>query len=241
MKQSLLFIILIFSIHCFAELRIPTNLTSSNKTAMIEILGLGTAPKIIGDPFPLGGYSGFEFGLSTEILTTSAIAKMGSQTSTQEQTSIYTFNFGKGIYSNIDTYIHFSFLGQSENLSQFGAQFRWGIYQSQYLPIYASVILSGSNTNINNLVLISNQAMDLVFGFKSGDITLFFGGGFINAQGTFSGGTGGVTVSGETEKSSVFDSRFISGVNIKFDNVFAALELDRFTDPVYSAKIGFRF
>lgn len=222
-------------------LQIPTALTQKDRDAALEILGYGTAVKILDDPYPLGGYSGFEIGLSSEILSTAEISRLGAKSTTQSETSYQTINVGKGVYNNIDTFLQFSFLGQQENMAHFGGQVRWGFYQAEYLPVYLSLNVHGASTNFQNLISTTAYGLDLIAGFKEGDVTLFFGGGPIKAQGVFSGGSGGVTDTGETLKNSLQDSRFLAGLNIKFDKIFVSLELDRYSYPVYSAKLGFRF
>jgi hypothetical protein len=225
----------------FADLKIPGNLSTADRNAAVEILGYGSALKILGDPYPLGGFSGFEYGLSSEVLSTSEISRLGSTTVSQKQLNYYTITLGKGLYHNLDTFLNFAYYSQEENISSFGGQLRWGFYQAEYLPIYASLVLSGSSCNFKNVIVTNSQALDMVFGFREGDVTLYFGSGIIRAQGIFSGGTGGITDTGETENNSIGDVRFLAGVNIKFSKVFLALELDRYSSPVYSAKLGYRF
>jgi len=231
----------IFSSMSFAELRIPTNLSSSDKNTALEILGFGTLMKTLGDPFPLGGYSGVEFGLSSNILSSADIARLGSRATAQAETPYYMLTAGKGLYRNIDIFVGFSYAGQSENIQSYGAQARWGFYQAEYLPIYASFFLGMSNANFNNLVITNNYNLDIIFGFKEGDLTLYFGSGIIRAFGTFSGGTGGVTVSGNTEYNYLESTHFLAGLNVKFGNWFTAFELDRNAGPTYSAKLGYRY
>jgi len=236
------FLILLFiSSFAYSELRIPYNLSASDRNTALEILGFGTAMKILGDPFPLGGYSGIEFGLSTSILSSSDISRLGNRSTSQTETSYQMLTAGKGLYKDVDILVGFAFAGQTENIQSFGMQLRWGFFQAEYLPVYASLVFSSANTRFNNFIVTNNYNYDLILGFKEGDVTLYFGGGVLTAQGEFSGGNGGITNSGLTEYNSLVGNHFLAGINIKFSNLFTAFELDRNSAPTYSAKLGYRF
>jgi hypothetical protein len=232
---------LVFSQSAHAELVIPSGLTGAERGAILEILGGSSSSKILGDPYPLGGYSGLEIGFSTEILTTGDISRYGAHSANQSETAYSVFSIGKGIYNNLDTFINFSFAGQREHISSFGGQLRWSFFEARYLPIYLSLILHGNNTNFSNVLATRTQGLDIIAGFKEQDVTLYVGFGTLSSSGTFAGGTGGITQSGDPAIENATDTRIISGANIKFGDFFLALELDRFVNPVYSAKIGVRY
>ena len=239
--RRLILMFIFVPILTYAELRIPGNLTAADENTALEILGLSTVMKTLGDPFPLGGYSGIEFGLTMNVISSAEIARLGSRTTAQSETNYHTLTAGKGLYRNLDALVSFSHAGQSENIQSFGMQFRWGVFQAEYLPIYSSLVLSMASTNFNNLIITNNYNLDILFGFKEGDLTLYFGGGMIRALGTFSGGTGGVTASGKTDYHALTAEHVLAGLNVKFGNWFTAFELDRSSGPTYSAKLGYRF
>lgn len=216
-------------------------MTASDRATALSILGYGSSAKILGDPFPLGGYSGLELGLQTEMLQTERISSLGAGAVSQTQTSYSMLTIGKGLFNNLDVLAHFSLLGQSENISNFGSQIRWGFFQASYFPIYMSTILHWNTSNFSNLITTNTYGLDLIAGFKAGDVTLYFGGGPVQTSGVFSGGSGGITDNGETVKSGLKDSRFIAGMNVKMGNMFFAGEIDNYTSAVYSAKLGYRY
>jgi len=239
---KLLFILaLLGSSPAIALLVIPTKLSAQDEGKILNILGYGTACKILGDPYPLGGYSGVEIGLEENILQTDQISSLGSGAAQQGQTTYNTLTLGKGIYNNIDTIVQFAFLGQTENVSNFGGQVRWGFYQAEYLPIYLSTVAHWDSTNFANLVTTTTMGGDLIMGVHEGDVTLYLGAGIIRSMGSFAGGTGAITASGNTEQNGIEDNRFIVGLNFKIQKAYLAGEMDQTRLPTYAAKLGFRF
>lgn len=225
----------------FALLPIPSAMSEHDRGVALTILGYGSAMKVLDDPYPLGGYSGLEVGLASSMMTTDQISSLGTKTSQQAQTSFNTLSVGKGIYDNIDTFVQFSYLGQQENVMNFGAQVRWGFFQAEYLPVYMSAIFHGDSTNYENLITTTTMGVDGILGVHEGDVTLYVGIGIIRAMGTFAGGTGGITDSGVTVQNGVEDSRFLAGLNVKFGHMFTAVEIVSYNTPVYGAKLGMRF
>jgi hypothetical protein len=237
---SLLFLML--SSSAFAKLILPTGLTTNDRQAALEILGYGSAPKILGNPYTLGGYSGAEVGVTTEIIPTSDISRLGTKASQQQgETSYSVFTLGKGIYSNLDTYLQFGLLGGAESISNVGVQLRWSFFQAEYLPAFMTAVLSAGAVNFQNLISTSTQASDLILGVSVDDVTLYLGAGLVKAQGFFTGGAGGITDTGDSLKESVSGGHYLAGLNLKFSTAFIAMEIDRYTQSTYSAKLGFRF
>jgi hypothetical protein len=246
MNLKSIFFIICFGIfftpsYSFSILNIPRSLNATDRATALSILGYGSASKILDDPFPLGGYSGLELGFQTDLIQTERISGLGSGAVSQTQTSYTTLSLGKGLFNNVDLFAQLSLLGQRESVSSYGTQFRWGFFQASYFPIYMSTNLHWSTSNFSNLIATNSYGLDLIVGFKADDVTLYFGGGPIHSDGTFSGGTGGITDTGETVKSSLQDVRFIAGLNVKFGNGFFAGEIDNYQTAVYSAKIGYRY
>ncbi len=233
--------LLLASAQASASLRIPTAMTASDRNRALDVLGYGSATKILGDPYPLGGYDGLEVGIATEIMQTDQISALGNKATLQGQTTYNTITIGKGIYGNIDTFVTFSLMGQNENVSDVGGQLRWGFYQASYLPIYLTAIFHGNFFNCENLVVTNSFGMDIIAGFKEGDVTLYFGGGPIQASGNFSGGSGGVTNTGQNSGNSISGSRFLGGLNIKVGRYFIVGEIDNYDQPAYAGKLGYRF
>lgn len=224
-----------------AALVIPKNLTQKDRETALEVLGFGSAPKLLGNPYALGGYSGYEVGISTEIIPTSDIAQLGSRSAQQGETSYSLLTLGKGIYNNFDTFVHFGFLGNNESISNFGMQVRWTFFEAEYIPAFLTALVSANSVNFQNLVITNNQAVDLVLGVNVDDVTLYLGLGTIHTQGTFMGGASGVTDNNNTMKENLIGSHYMAGLNMEFSKAFLAFEIDRYSQSAYSAKAGLRF
>ena len=224
-----------------AKLSIPTNLSSQDRQTALESLGSGTSAKLLGDPFPLGGYSGVELGITTEVVPTSDLARLGAKTAQQSETSYSVLTIGKGLYYNVDVFGQFGFMSSSENISNYGGQLRWNFYQAEYLPVFLSFVLSGSSTNFQNLIITNNQGMDLIAGVNVDDVTLYLGTGQLQVQGTFIGGASGITDTSDTMKEGMSTNHYMAGINLKFSQMFLAMQIDRYSQSTYSAKLGVRF
>lgn len=231
-----------------ASIQLPSNMTKGDRIEALRIIGLGTASKILSDPFPLGGYSGFEAGFSIESFPADDLARLGSGIAPpQQNTSLSRLSIGKGLYNNIDIFIQFTPYNQQEEISQFGGLVRWGFYQATYLPLSLSAVVHSNSSNIASQLSASSRGLDLIGGVDADNLAIFAGFGLAEATGTFTGGPGGVTApeSGSDQKyeATEFVSAFhtVIGGNLKFSNVFVALQIDRYTLPVYSGKVGIYF
>jgi hypothetical protein len=236
-----IFLITIFCAQAHAMTELPRNLTPADQMRTLEILGYGTAAKILGDPYPLGGYSGVEVGVATQFIPVGDLATLGSGTEDKGELSYYTLSLGKGLYYNVDTFVYFSPSIQSEEMQNFGGQIRWGFYEASFFPISFSALLYAGGANLQNLINVTQTGWDLIGTVNMENVALYFGWGRIRAQGTFIGGTGGITASGNTETQDITQDHTFFGVNIEISKAFVALEVDRYTDSVYSGKLGFRF
>jgi hypothetical protein len=225
----------------WANFQIPRQLSAQDRHRMNEILGLSTGSKILGNPYPLGGYAGIEVGYEYQVIATNEISRLGSGTSETSEIGFSQLTLGKGLYNNVDIYLEFTPFSQSVNVTGYGGQLRWGFYQAEYLPAHLSLIIHGSSTNFQNLATFNSQGADLVAGFTVQDVTLYTGAGWVRSLGNFIGGANGITDDGSTSQDDVNSIHYLAGMNVKYSRVFFALELDRYTDANYAAKLGFRF
>lgn len=225
-----------------AALQIPQNLSESERQTALRIVGLGTGSKLLTDPYPLGGYSGFEMGLSLESLPTDDLSRLGSGLASPQQDVVYPkITFGKGLYNDIDIFLHFTPFRRQDEISLYGGMLRWGFYQGQYLPVSASVLLHANAGNFGNILTAKTYGADLMGGITVNQVSIFAGLGLIQSKGTFTGGTNSVT-GGLEEKEVVEGLHTVVGANFRFfDTVFVALQVDRTEVPVLSGKLGLRF
>ncbi|MNJ99834.1 hypothetical protein D3C87_176150 [compost metagenome] len=224
-----------------AVTKLPRNLDKQDRIRALEILGLGSAAKILDNPYPLGGYSGFEMGLAAEFIPVDELAGLGSGTTDNGELNYYTLTFGKGVYHNVDTMVYFSPITGDEEVGNFGGQLRWGFYEARFFPISFSTIVYGGGTSFSNLINVTTVGIDLIATVNVENVALYLGGGTIRAIGQFIGGADGITDNGQTIQEDISEEHLVFGLNVNFSKMFVALEVDRYVDSVYSGKLGFRF
>ncbi|HEY8272821.1 MAG TPA: hypothetical protein VIG33_18150 [Pseudobdellovibrionaceae bacterium] len=220
---------------------LPTGLNASDRETTLGILGFGSAIKLLSSPYPLGGYDGVEVGLSSEYIPSSDLASLGSKSTSGNDINYFSLVLGKGLFYNIDILVQFVPLPQEEFISGFGGQLRWSFYETKFMPLALSLVFHGSSMNFNNLLGCETTGMDLMGSVNMRDVSLFFGAGQARSVGSFIGGTGGITDSGNAETSDISSPHTVFGISIRMSNVFLALEVDRYVHSTYAGKMGFRF
>ncbi len=239
MIQLIFLILFIFTQPLFAEIKVPINLSQVDRIDTLRILGLGTSSKILSEPYPLGGYTGLELGASIEFLDLSDLSSLGAtlpDEDRQENTTYPKLSLGKGLYNNVDMFFNFTPYSKNSGLSQYGGMLRWGFYQSPYVPTCLSILVHGNATNISQNIFTQSFGLDLVAGFTLNHLSVYFGGGQIESRGKFIGVNSGNYI--ETEHTSSIHT--LMGAILTLNKVFMAVELDRYSDSMISAKIGMR-
>lgn len=231
-----------------AALIIPRKLRESDREQVVRILGWGTSGKVLSDPYPLGGYPGLELSLSIESVPVDDLSRLGSRTEAQENFNYPKISIGKGLYNNIDTWIHFIPFTESTGLSEYGALARWCFFQAKFFPGTFSIVAHGNSTNIANTFTSQSFGADLITGINISNIALFLGGGKIVSSGRFRGGTATVGDPAESYTDSLRDETTTAdgfhatiGGSLRISDLLAVLEIDLYNQPVISSKIGFRF
>jgi hypothetical protein len=225
-----------------AQIKIPSNLSSDDRKEALRILGLGTSSKMLSNPYPLGGYSGFEFGLSIESVPVEEIGRLGTKLSPgdepQKNFNYPKFAIGKGLYKDIDVYLHFIPYNQDTNLSDYGGLLRYCFYQAAFLPANFSLLLHANNSNVGNLIFSQSLGAEVMTGVSMSNFGLYVGAGRVFVTGRFisSLNQGGAE---ETETINSFHSFF--GGSFDWEPIFAAFQIDQYNQTVLSAKLGLRF
>lgn len=241
-----------------AAVQFPRQMNSSQRQEVLKILGLGSGGKILSDPYPLGGYAGLELGVTLESILIEDISRLGAiPVEPQQEVSFMGFTMGKGVYNNVDLFLHFvPYLPRTE-VSRYGAMVRWGFFQAQFLPLSLSINVNAEIANFSNVLSTRTVGADLVGGINVKNVALYAGLGPVSSNGTFIGGTtngvcntsnpnncfytaDGATL-GQKRRETVKTLHSVVGVSIAFGDISITGELDRYTQPVYSGKIGLRF
>ena len=234
--------ILFLSLKLFARVDIPKNLTKSDRIKVLEILGPGTSSKILTDPYPLGGFAGFEAGIQIDSIPVADLANLGD---TVPQEDLFTYpiiSIGKGVYRDVDFFIHFIPSSEGTGISEYGGIIRWGFYQMAYLPVSFALNVSAGSANINNQLVTKNFGYDLTAGITTQNIYFYGGIGQLQSGGRFSGGgIEGVTDSNNTEDEKITEMHSLVGFGIRIGNIFLTSQMDYHVQPTYSMKLGFRY
>jgi hypothetical protein len=240
--MSVLPLLLLMSFSSFAATTLPKGLDIDDQRRALEILGFGSSAKTLDNPYPLGGYSGVEIGISSEYIPIDDLANLGSKpTPDAGEYNYYTISVGKGLYYNIDAMVYATPFVQGEDISSFGAQARWGFYEAQFFPISFTLLAYGGGANFSNLINVSTIGLDVLATVNVENIAIYFGGGRGRAIGKFVGGAKGITASGENSNVDLVEDHSVFGINIDIHKMFVALEIDRYVESTYAGKVGIRF
>lgn len=233
-------------------LEIPKGLSSTARGDITRILGISSAPKMLTNPYPLGGYAGFEVGISMEVINTRELQRLGtSSTADQDELRYTRLTLGKGLYHDVDFFLHAVPPIANVDVTDYGASVRWAFFQAEFLPIHSSLWVYGNQINYQNSFMNQNLGGDLVLGLNVDNFAVYFGMGMIYAKGSFLGGnTGSGTVDPNdpdlnkdtnVARMDVRSIHSVVGCTISFMDFFISGQIDRYTDPVYSAKFGVRY
>lgn len=221
---------------------LPTGMDHDHQLTTAEILAPGTSTKQLTNPYPLGGYSGFEMGISAIVLDVTTIKNLNPELNRNSLT-LAQLGFAKGLYNNLDLHFNFSPFSGPSGETTYGGLLKWGFYQADTLPLNMAVSGHYSSFTIGNRFASSVLGMDLIAGFNFTSIAFYLGIGFVDCYASFMGGGAGVsaTESGETENLRFKKFHSVLGTTYHFDPFFIAFEIDRYSDFVSSAKFGTRF
>ncbi len=251
MRALLLAASLIWNLAPYANaIEIPRNLTSADRTEVVKMLGMNTSSKLLTNPYPLGGYSGFEVGLAVEVINVEDLKRLGAKLTNDEREFRYPkISIGKGLYNDIDLFFHFIPSAPGLKVSEYGGLLRWSFFQAKFVPINLSLNIQGSHIDINDSFESQTLGTNLISGINVQNFSIYFGFGYLQSKGTFMGGSAGQGVvspsdpalgSTGTASSRVTQFHSLVGVTVHFSDYFLATQIDRYQDPVYSMKLGTR-
>lgn len=257
-KLSLVFFSSIsFSAQAF---EIPKQLSQEDRREIVRTLGLNSSTKMLSNPYPLGGYSGLEVGYSVEFINVRDIQRLGCQPGTagcsntsrtsESEWRYSRLTIGKGLYNDVDVFFHFIPPTGAVDVTDYGGAIRWSFYQAKFLPINLSLLGHANQLNFDNDFINRNAGAELIAGVNVENFALYFGGGVLQASGTFIGGSGENSTidggdddlnTGGTATYKVQGTHSVVGICLHHQNLFAAAQVDRYQDAVYSLKLGLRF
>lgn len=246
-------------------LDIPKELSQGDRIEVMRTLGLNTSTKILSNPFPLGGYPGVELGASLELINIRNLNSLGcsaqsdpdcpNQTRSSEQELRYPrISIGKGLYKDVDVFMHFTPPTSGLLISEYGGLLRWSFLEAPLLPINLSLIVHGNHINIGDSFSNTTLGSDFIAGINVNNFSLYFGAGFAKASGRFMAGSASdqadsvvapndpaVSSDSMTVTEEIEGAHTLIGISLHFKDFFAAAQIDRYHSPAYSLKAGFRF
>lgn len=232
---TLIFLLLGISAH---GALVSNSLSEEDRREVVKTLGHASSLKVLGDPYPLGGYSGFEFGITIESVPTESFVDLGDKTAGGELLTYPVVSIGKGLYHNIDIFGHFSLFGTENRVGVYGGMIRWGFYESPAMPLTLSLSLQTSSNNFDNLITGEVFAALLNMGLNFKKTSLYMGLGKVNSKAEFSKDLNN-TPSSETV--SAEDTQFKVGGVYHLRPYFIAVEFNRYVISHFSARLGIRF
>lgn len=240
---SSFFFFLIFAQNVFAVslFSFPNNLDKNNRQTILDYFAPSASANILGAPYPLGGYSGLEVGLSYHQLPSSLLSHLNTSPPSTDKDSFYPLlTVGKGFYLNTDVLVSLSpFVGLSA-LSHFSFQVRHEIWRSPSNIFRITGLAYGGSANLKDQLNLQTEGLDFIATATVKKASFYFGWGTYVASGLFLGGINGMTDSLINEKETKVGSRQILGFEWPIDNYFIAAEVNRMNLPYYSIKLGAR-
>lgn len=246
-KYFFVFFLLVFPTGYGWALDIPTGLSRADLNDVTQILGYSTSSKFLSNPYPLGGYSGFEVGLATEFINTTDLSQLGNGQSEDKTFQYNRITVGKGLFNNLDLFVHFIPFSSSNEISEYGGILKWNFFQGKYLPFTLSALLQSSTINIEDLFINESLGWNLMGGINLSRFALYFGGGELKARSTFTESVvdtldPNIRLNAQnTVITRTSQGHSYVGIHIDIASLFLALQIDRYQEPVYSAKLGVRF
>lgn len=260
--RCLIYLFFAFSFtHTSFALDIPSHLSQADRRDVVRTLGMNLSPKLLGNPYPLGGYAGFEASLSLEFVDITELATLGcepgtsgcpNQTRSDEKELRYSrITLGKGLFHDLDMFVHFIPPQGGLRLSDFAGSLRWSFLEATFAPINVSLLTYINQVDFGGSFSSQTIGSEVIAGITVDNFSLYFGGGFLKAKGKFIGGTGtdslldptDPTINADTNTATerVDGTHSVFGASLQISTLFVAAQIDRYRDPVFSTKIGLRF
>ncbi len=256
MKSMILFT---FAIVAFASHEaskasyLPRYVAPDDQNKIIETLGFGSSSKISGNPYPLGGNEGLEISLSSEHIPNQALKDIGQVPADTSELKYVTLNLGKGLFYDVDTYLSFSILQESNSLAVYGGHIRWCFYRFESLPISLSTAFHGSGGNFENLLYTRTLGLALYANYHFKALNVYAGWGQSRSIATLRGGTplpadpsainseAPISESGDEITLEKYSPQATMGFSLSLNQYFVGAEATRFINTAYAIKIGTRY
>lgn len=229
-----------FSIHAFAAVLLPKQMSQGEMRKVLQVLGPATSSTPLSSPYPLGGWEGFEVGISKHYLPWSYLSEVDPEVAKQKDLEYPLVTIGKGLFYNFDLFLSIIPILKSDAVNYFSTNLRYQFWDSQNKIFHLSGLIFAGTSNVNNQLNMQNSGLDLIGAITLDRVSIFVGIGSLISNGRFIGGTGGITGSQNTETERISLAHQLIGIEWPIGNFFIAAEADRYAIPYYSVKLGYR-
>ncbi len=243
--QSL--VVVLFTLQSYGKISFPSSMDKQERRQTLELLGPATSSRMLSSPYPLGGWEGFEVGISRHYVPMSYLSEVDNTFGYQRDIEYPILTLGKGLYYDFDLFLSLVPMIQSEAVNHFSTQIRHQFWQSEEGILRLSGLLYAGTTTLNNQINMQSYGFDALGTITIDRVSMYLGLGSSFNNGRFIGGAGGLnaTASGSsdpapTEVETITLPHQLIGLEWPIDSFFLALEVDRFKVPYYSMKLGYR-
>lgn len=223
-----------------AKLILPKQLSQSDRRELLQIMGPATSVRLLSTPYPLGGWQGFELGVSRHYVPSTNLTEIGDGSISDTDFEYPLLTLGKGLFYDLDLYLSIVPMAQSDSISHFSTQVRKQIWLSESKIFHISGLLYAGTTTLNNQLNMQTYGFSLISAITIDRVSLYLGIGTEFCNGRFIGGATGITDSLKTEIETSTLAHQLIGLEWPIGNFFWSAEVDRFKIPYYSLKFGYR-
>lgn len=229
-----------FSRQAFTKVLLPDQMTQGEMRKVLQILGPATGSTPLSSPYPLGGWEGFEIGISKHYLPWSYLSEVDPLVAEQKDLEYPLITLGKGLFYDFDLFLSITPILKSDVVNYFSTHLRYQFWNSQNKVLRLSALIFAGTANVNNQLNMQNNGFDLIGTITLDRVSIFAGVGSLVSNGRFIGGQTGITASKNTEAERIFLTHQLVGIEWPIGNFFIAAEADRYAIPYYSVKLGYR-
>lgn len=239
-QQALFLLFFIVALLSEAKINIPQSMDQKQRRDTLQILGPATSTRLLSSPYPLGGWDGFEVGISRHYVPMSYLSEIDKSLTFQRDIEYPILTIGKGLYYDFDLFLSIVPMIQTEAVNHFSTQIRHQFWQSEESLFKMSGLIYVGTTTLNNQLNMQSYGFDLLGNMTIEKVSIFMGLGTSFNNGRFIGGAQGITDSQKTEVETLTLAHQLVGIEWPIDNFFLAAQVDRFKIPYYSIKLGYR-
>jgi hypothetical protein len=220
---------------------IPLNLNDADRDEVIKVLGIGTSTKFNSFPEPLGGFSGFEIGLSFESLPANKLNRLGSSVNNDDSFDYAKISIGKGLFHHIDVFAHFIPFDEQTGLSAYGGLLRWEAFEASGGRFSVATIFHFNSSNIEDLFISDTYGAQLQLAWQFDYVHVYCGFGSTRAKGRFKGGPTSINDTTDEVTQKLTDDLIVGGLGFNYEKYFLTAEINTSEYTFWAAKLGFRF